>query len=811
MISDFSFAFRRLVKTPGFTITAVVTLALGLGLNTSMFSLMNWLVLQPLPFPDKDALVRIYRTTPQTQEAPHSGPDFRELAPATKDFVRLAAFRSWGYTFKPEDRPALNLVGLRVTGDFFSMLGLQPELGRLFRADEDVPGNHVAMLSHATWQAQFGGDPNVIGRVVRLDGESVTLIGVMPASFEALFIWGPADIFRPMAMNETEKSDPAAFDLSLVGRIVSGESLAQVNSRLAAEAARLAPLRNEANRSDSLQAIPLQSQMRNRNNVILSAMTLGLAGFVLTIACANLANLLLARAIARTHDYAVRAALGATRSKLLRPLLAESVLLALCGGALGVLVASWANEWMSGRLSATGYIHVTLPIEWHVVAFAAVISLGTGLAFGLAPAWFMSRVDVNHSLKSGGRLRTGDRTQTRFRQFLIAGQFALALMLLAGAGFFIRGVDRMLERAIGWDSNALTMTVFNLPANKYPTPADSYRFYTRLQERLGALPGVEHVAVAWTLPLYQYLTNRAFVVDGRPAPTPGHEPLISLNAVTPSYVPTIGARLISGRNFTEADGAGAPAVGLINETLAKVLFPGEDPIGKRLGTTNAAKRDWIEIVGVVSDQGFAVSFNAPITRSLLMVPLAQQTWNYVTVAIRSSSPEAVVPGFRNVMTELDPDLPLQQFGPVRQNIAKTMSGTHMISTMLGGFAVLGLFLAGIGLYGVIANFVAQRTAEIGVRVALGAQARDVLWLVIHSGLRLTLAGAVIGLIGAFGLSHLLGLLSPEISANPTLQKYDTPLILAVVVLLLLTVAALACWIPARRATKVDPMVALRAD
>ncbi len=812
MLSDLKFAFRQLLKSPGFTFVALLTLALGIGLNTSMFSLMNQLILQPLPYPDKDQLVRIYRTTPQTQTADHSVQEVQELERGAKDFASLATLRQWGFNLAQTGHPAVNLAGLRVSSSFFPVLGVQPELGRVFTPEEDQLGNHVAILSHATWQAQFGGDPAIIGQVVRLDGESTTIVGVMPASFASIMLWGPGDIFRPLALNAEEKINQNFHELGVIARYHSVPSLEQLNTRLGTLATRLAPLRAEANRQDGLHAVSLQSLVQNRNTFTLSAMMLGLAGFVLLIACANLANLLLARAIARTHEFAVRAALGASRSRLLRPLLGESVILALGGGLLGVLVTSWANDWMSARLSENGYVKFTIGMDWRVFAFAMLVSLATGVIFGLVPAWLMSRVNVNATLKSGSRTAKGDRAQNRFRHTLIVAQFALALILLAGAGFFMRGVDRMLKARVGWDTDKLAMTVINLPPAKYATPTQTYLFYTRLQQRLAALPGVENATVGWTLPLFQYLTNRNFVVEGRDAPPAGHEPQAGVNAVMPGYLDTIGVKLLAGRKFADTDTVSSPPVAIINETMAQSLFPGENPIGKRLGNPDPTQRAWMEIVGVISDHSFAVSFNAPPTRAVVLKPLAQEIWNYVTIAVRSSSPEAASSDLRKVIEDMDSDLPLQQFGSVKQVVAKFTSSTAMLGTLLVAFAGLGLFLAALGLYGVIANLVVQRTPEIGVRVALGAQSGDVLWLILHSGIRLTVIGSAIGLVGAYGVSQILKMAAPALAMSSTeASRYDVPVVLLSVLCLLLLVAFIACWLPARRATKVDPMVALRAE
>ena len=805
MFSDFKFAARQLIKSPGFTGIAVLTLALGIGLNTSMFSLMNLLVLQPLPYPGKDHLVRIYRTTPQSQTAEHAAPDFTDLRAAAKDFVDIAAFRMWGYVLTQGDRSPVNLNALRVSANFFPTIGLQPELGRFFTKDEDAQGNHVIIISHAIWQTQFGGDPSVIGRNVRIDGEPTTIVGVMPASFASVFLWGPGDAFRPLALLDTEKMDRNNATLSLIGRYHSDLTLEQVNTRLAAIAPSLVQNRPSANRNDGLHAVTLQSLVQNKNVIQLMVMLLALAGFVLLIACANLANLQLARAIARTREFGIRAALGATRRRLLGPLLAESVLLALIGGAFGVLIAVWSNDWISSRMSANGFFTFTVSMDWRVLGFALILSVVTGMIFGIVPAWITSRVNVNETLKSGGRGSTGDRAHHRFRHFLIVGQFALALILLVGAGLFIRGVDKMLARQTGWASHQIVQGIINLPQVRYPNPAQTYLFYSRLEERLRALPGAKQVTICWTLPVFQYLANRNYVVEGREPPAVGREPLAGVNSVMPSYLDTLQIKLLRGRNFSDGDKLGSTPVAMINESMAKTLFPNENPIGRRIGNPDPANRGWMEIVGVFSNVEFAVEFGPPTTKLTVLRPLTQETWNYVTVAILSDSPASLTQPLREAVAAMDSNLAVQQLGTIDQFIAQALSSTHMIDALLACFATLGLFLAAIGLYGVISRIVSQRTGEIGVRMALGAQPRDVMWLIMKLGIKLIIFGTVFGLIGSYGLAHALAAISPQAAASN-----DFTSVIAAT-LLLIAVALLACYLPARRAMRVDPMSALRTE
>lgn len=804
-LRDLRHAVRQLRKSPGFAGIAILTLALGIGLNTSMFSLMNLLLLQPLPFPDRDHLVRVFRTTPQLQTADHLPADYLELAREAKPFADLAAYRLWGLTLAQPGHPPVQLNSLRVSASFFPVLGLRPQLGRFFTADEDRPGNRVLMLSHATWQAQFGGDPGVIDRTVRVDGEPVTIVGVMPPEFSSVFLWGPGDAFRPMAFKDEEIADRNEATVRILGRYRSDLSLEQVNARLAALASQLARNRPRAQTQDGLNAVTLQSTAATSDNRGLTWMLLGLAGFVLLIACANLANLQLARAIARKHEFAIRAALGASRVSLLRPLLCESLALALTGGVLGVLIAKWANDWISSRMSANGVVSFTLELDWRVLSFAAVVSVATGLIFGIVPAWLMSRIRVGSALKSGTRGNTGDRTQHRLRHSLIVAQFTLALVLLAGAGVFIRGFNRLLEREIGWDQRSVLQGVLSLPASRYPEPAQSYAFYTQLQERLEALPGVESVALGWTLPLFQFLTNRVYVVEGRELPPAGREPIASVNGVTPSFLPTLKTNLVAGRNFTETDTVSSPPVVIINETMAQALFPGENPIGRRIGGADANNRGWAEIVGVMPDLRFAVLVMAPPARFQVLRPLSQETWNYVTIAIRAHGAEALAGPVRRTIAEMDSDLAVQQLNTVEQLTELNVAGTFkMINTLLISFALLGVFLAALGLYGVIAHLVVQRTPEIGVRIALGAQSGNILWLILRTGLRLICIGTVLGLLGSFGLVRFVASFLPQ-------MPVQDPIVIAAVTLLLLAIALMACWLPARRAAGTDPMIALRCE
>ncbi|HTL66215.1 MAG TPA: ABC transporter permease [Lacunisphaera sp.] len=804
-MNDLRHAARSLLKSPGFTAIAILTLALGIGLNTSMFSLMDFLILRPLPFPERDQLVRIYRTTPQSQTAEHYYPDFVDLRPEVASFADLAAFRFWNYALAVNGRPAVNLNGYRLSANFLGTLGVTPALGRFFTPDEDRPGNHVMILGYATWQSQFGGDPAVIGRQVTLDNESTTIIGVAPASLASTVLLQPGDVFRPLALTDAEKRDYGSSETRLVARLHAGTTLEQFDARLHTIATQLGPQRPKEHAKDGLRAVTLQSSTHSAAVTGATAMLLALSGFVLLIACANLANLQLARAIARTHEHAIRAALGASRSRLLRQPLAESLLLAVGGGVFGILLATWTNDWLSAQLMANGGLanfHLTL--AWPVLAFALGLTLLTGVVFGLAPAWFISRTRVNETLKVGSRGSTGDRAQHRLRHSLIVLQFANALILLAGAGFVIAGVNQLLSFDPGWNQHALTECVLTLPQAKYSTPQQSYSFYSRLEERLSTLPGVQSVTVGWTLPLFGYLTNRGIVVEGRERPEPGHEPSAAVNGVEPSYLDSLQIKLLAGRNFTADDTYTSPPVVIINASLARALFPQGDALGQHINVSDPAKPSWAEVVGIMPDIKMALAGLVGPSPFQVYRPLAQEPWNYVTVAVRSENPAAQVEPMRLAIATLDPNLAVQQLDTVDHAIAQATGGLSLIRTVLVGFAGLGLFLAALGLYGVIARLVMQRTPEIGIRMALGAQARDVAWLILGTGLRLIAVGAAVGLVGALGIYLLYRHVLPATAIN-------VPAVFAIITTILLVVGLVACWLPARRAAKVDPLVALRAE
>lgn len=801
---DLPYALRLLAKSPGYTAIALVTLALGIGVNTAMFGVVNTLLLRPAPYPEPARLVRIFRTAPQSQTWPHSLPNFRDEQAQARVFASSTAFCWWSYSLAEPGQPAEQLPGVTASADFLSTLGVQPMLGRGFTSEEQQPGkDRVAVLSYDCWQQRFSADPQIIGRTLRLDGESVTVIGVMPASFSYPLFWGRVDIWRPLKLLNDWREDRGTNWLNAIGRLKPGVSLGQAEAEMSGIAARLARQFPANNAGIGLRLVPLHQSTMDTVGRSVSWLTLGLAGFVLLIACANLANLQLARAAAGARDFAVRAALGASRRRLMRQLLTESVLLSLAGGALGLLLALWVNDALGQRLTVGDASGLAFPLDLHVLGFALLASLATGVIFGAVPAWVASRTDINAALKQQSRGATGDRSQHRVRHGLIIAEVALALVLLSGAGFFVRGLQRFMQRNLGWDTTGLLTGTITLPENRYPTDETRRAFHTQLEERLATLPGVEHVALGSSLPTWSFGSSVGVFVEGRPLPAPGREPLIYYAVVSPGYFATLQIPLVFGRLFPEHMRPDSPRLIIINETMARTLWPGEDPVGKRI-SSSADDPQWEEVIGVVRDVSFAANFGTPDTRMQAYRPLVFQPWGYVTIALRAKTPETLAEPLRRLVAGLDPDLPVAELRTVRQTMDRYQHNFYVIDDILSGFALLGLLLATIGLYGVISHLVVQRMPEFGIRIALGASPQNVLWLVLGTGLRLVVLGSALGLAGAMAMLHLLGAVLPGIPGQD-------PLMLALMIAALAATATLACWLPALRATRVDPMIALRAE
>ena len=799
MMQDLRYALRMLLKTPGFTIAAALTLALGIGANTMMFGVLNAYLFRALPYPDSDRLVQVFRTSKESQDWPHSVANFLSYRERNEVFEHVAAFVDVAYSLTQPGQPAEGVGGLAVTADFFPALGVAPALGRVFTAEEDQPGQNLAVLSDRFWRRRFGADPTVVGRRIDLDGASVDVIGVMPAGFEHPMLWGPVDVWRPIAFTPAQRTNRGNNFLRAFARLKAGIPLGQAGQAMAALAANLSK-ETSSNQNESLRLAPLQLSMSDTTGRRVMWFAFGLAGFVLLIACANLANLQLVRAAARAREHGIRAALGAGRLRLLTQSLIESLLVSCAGGVLSLAVATIGIRFISLRL-LSDLPGAAFEIDYRVFGFALFCAVATGVAFGIAPAWLASRVDLNHTLKDTARgTTTGSR---RLRHALVVGEVAFALILLTGAALFLRGIQRFTERDPGWRVEGVLTGRLAL-VGRYAAPPQRLVFYQQLESRLRSLPGVRDVSISRSVPTRGLNQSGGGIVEGRPDPGPGQYPEMYLEPVSGGYFNTFGVRLIAGRAFNADDVFQRPAVVIVNETAARRFWPGESAVGKRLGRPGP-NPNWMEVVGVVNDLRFPGSLGEPYTTLQGFRPLAQQPVNFVAVAVRTSvAPESLAEPLRRAVAEIDPMQVVSRIMTVRRDVDQGLGSVSLLATLLGAFAALGLALAAIGIYGVTAYTVAQRTNELGIRMALGAQARDILRLVMRQGAGVIAIGALVGAGGGYVVAQLLA------AAVPALPTRD-PATSVVIGLVLVGSALAACYLPARRATKIDPLVALRND
>jgi putative ABC transport system permease protein len=806
MSSDLRYALRQLARSPGFTVVAILTLALGIGANTSMFSILNDVLLRPLPYPESDHLDRIYRTTAQNPRGNFSPADYLALKPEMGGYGEIAAYGLVGMSLSEPGKPAEMVSGLRASANFFSTLGIKPQLGRDFQADDALQGNHrILLISHRYWQNRFGGDAHIIGRVVRVDGEAYEIIGVLPAALNDWRHLGAIDFYRPLGLTDQEIPDRRSTWVRLMGRRSRTLTHAQTDAFVANFGRRLATDFPAANAESTWCALPINTLVAGKNGPVILSMLVGLSGFVLLIACSNLANFQLARTMARAREFAVRSALGASHSQLLRPLVVESLLLAFAGGIFAILVALWFYDWIAVISTGNDGESVVFALDWRVLGWAFAASVVTALAFGLVPALFALRLDTIQTLKNGARGIMGNRGHRRFRHCLIVGQFALAMILLAGAALFIRGLDELNHRRSGWESDHLVTGTVLLTAATYPGGKEITVFQRLALERLEALPGVASASMSYTMPFFGLAETRKFLVEGREVPAPGHEPVAAINGVSPHYFQTVGTRLLHGRTFNESDTLTSTKVFAVNQAMARGLFGDASPIGRRLAQAGGPSTEWGEIVGVVADVQSVNADPSPVTYQLYQ-PMAQEARPSNEIAVRASgvAPSTLVDSIRATITALNPDLPVRALQPADTTIASYNFQWAVVSSILSALAVLGLGLASLGIYGVIARTMAERTGEFGIRLALGGQVENITRLVLVSGVKLALTGSALGLLGAFGISRLIAAVFPgmKIQSAPALVGST---------LLLVAIALLASWLPARRAARVDPVIALRSE
>ena len=801
LLQDVRFGARVLWKRPGFTLVALAVLALGIGANTAIFSVVNAVLLRPLPYPGAERVVAFDAVNPPKgiTDSSISAPDFADLKAQTRSFEALAIYAAGNANLTGGDEPERVAVGY-ADADFFRVLGVGAARGRVLLPEDDRAGAApVAVISHGLWVRRCGADPSAVGRRVELSARSLEVVGVMPPGFdfpERTEVWAPLQLDV-----SKEPRDNRAY--SVVGRLAPGVTLEAARAEADTVSARLAQAYPVTNAGWGVQLETLKDELVGRLKTTLFLLLAGV-GLVLLIACANVANLLLARAAGRRREVALRLALGASRWRIARQMLTESVLLALAGGALGAGLSVWLTDLLVALAPADTPRLAEASADVRVLLFAAGASLLTGVVFGLAPALQASRADLGDALKEGSRGGGGGRG--RVRSALVVAEVALSLLLLAGAGLLVKSFARLQSVDPGFDpSGVLTMRV-SLPSARYKEPARKAEFYAALTERLKSLPGVEAAGATLSLPLggSNLSVWRGFVREGRPA-TPETAENASFSVVTPDYFRAMRIPVRAGRGFTERDDASATKVVVVNETLARKVFPGEDPLGKHITIWRDEKfpREIVGVVGEAKPQGLDAD---PAFQ--MYVPHAQDaTWGGLSLAVRArggTDPAALAQAVRSEVRALDRQLPPYDVKTMEQVVAGSTAYRRVTAFLMAGFAAAALLLAGVGLYGVVSYAVTERTREIGLRMALGAQRGHVVRLVVRRGMLLTLAGLCAGLVAAAALTRLMAGLLYGVSATD-------PAVYAVVSLLLAAVALVACLVPARRATKVDPMVALRYE
>ena len=806
ILQDLRYAVRTLTANPGFTLIAVIALALGIGANSSIFSIVNGILLRPLDFPEADRLVRVeevHAGQPAGGQVTYA--NFNDLDEGldrdSSSFQSLGASRLWSFNLTEGSEPE-QVQGAQVSRQLFDVLKVSPLQGRLFTAAEDQPGGEpVVVISYGLWQRRFGGDPDLVGKTVRVSDVSPTVVGIMPPGFTYP---NASQLWAPLVPGGSLRNNRRSHLLTVVARLRDGATTARAASETEAVASRISDQYPGVDPDLSMRAVGLQEQIVAPIRPALLVLLVAV-GFVLLIACANVANLTLARAVAREKEMAIRAALGAGRWRLIRQTLTESLLLAAGGGLLGLLLTVWSLDAIKGlnvsRASSDNIPRLSdVSLDWRVLAFTLAISLLTGVLFGMAPAFRLSNVALAGSLKEGGRA-TSTASRNRLRHALVIAEIAMSLVLLVGAGLLVNSFVRLSQVHPGFDANNLLTMYLFLSPTKYTQGAQQSQVIGQILEGVRAVPGVRAASVVNALPI-QNAISTTFDVRNRPAPD-GQEYAANIEVIDPDYFATMGISLLHGRSFTRQDGAGAPQVMIISETMARRHFEGEDPLGQHI-----TMRDWGppltgEIVGIVAD----VKANGVDQETRPMIywnhPQFPQIFNNLVIRTEGD-PMNVVAGVKNQIWSVDREQTISTIRTMKDWLTDSVAQRRFNVILLAVFAAVALLLAAVGIYGVMAYSVTQRTHELGVRMALGAQQSDLLRLVLGQGMRLAFVGIAVGLGGALALTRLMAGLLFGVGATD-------PMTFAAISSLLLSVALLACYLPARRATKVDPIIALRHD
>jgi predicted permease len=808
---DIRYAVRVLAKQPGFTAVVILTLALGIGANTAIFSVVNAVILEPLPFPESQRLVRLQGTDVHLNDLHRalSYPDFTDYRAQNRTLESVAAYDTNTATLTGSGEP-LHVETSAVSANLFDLLRAKPLLGRTFIASEDQPGTRVAILSHRMWTSRFSANPEIVGHTIVLDAKPFVVVGVMPASFQFPLNSQPPEVWTTfgdrMVSNFTEEpmtSERAAHFMTAIGRLKTDVSLQEANADANGIGAALEKQYPDTNGHLSLVLLPeIEAMVGDIRPVLM--MVLGAVGFLLLIACSNAANLLLARAAGRRREMAIRASMGAGRARVLRQLLTESVLLALAGGLLGLILAVWGTTLLASLPSLQIPRLAQAGIDFRVLAFTLGVSVFTGVLFGMAPAWHASRFNLFLSLKEGGRANSESKNASRARNFLVVAQVSLAVILLVGASLLIESMVHLTRQSPGFDPNNVLTFNLDLPDTRYGKPEQSIAFFRDLLGRIRALPGVQTASAVLPVPLGEDIIRTSFEIEGRPM-AKSELPHVHFRIVAQDYIRTMHIPLIAGRDFSSRDERKSSQVVLINEALARRYFPNENPVGKHIKPTvsDSGGEQMREIVGVVGDVHHRNLWQP--TDPECYVPYDQVALGAMAIVIRAQGePMNLLPSIREQVRAIDTELPIYKARDMRDYLAASVAQRKFTSTLVSVFAAAGLLLATVGLFALISYSVEQRRNEIGIRVAVGAERSDIIRMVLRSGVALAFAGVVIGLVFTLAISSVLKNQLFGVTATD-------PMTFVGVALALIAVATAACYIPAWRAANADPVVALRNE
>ncbi|HYN85041.1 MAG TPA: ABC transporter permease [Pyrinomonadaceae bacterium] len=804
---DLRYGARTLARRPGFTLVAVAALALGIGANSAIFSVVNAVLLRPLPFEGAERLLAVSALAASDGEPiwDHSYPNFTDIRDQSQTLEGAAAYYPAGTFLTGGEEPEL-VRGAMTTADLFPLLGAQAALGRTFTRDDDQIGaRRVAVLSHGFWERRYGANPAIVGQEIMLGTRPTLVLGVMPKGFKFPVQTQNVDWWMPLtpALSEREREGRGLVFMRVLAKRKEGVSLEQAQAEVATVSKRLEAQYAATNTGVSFGFTPFHTRLVGDLRLALWVL-LGAVGCVLLIACANVANLLLARAAARSKEISIRTALGASRWRIMRQLLTESVLLASLGGMMGLLLAWWGTDLLVAASPADLPRAAEIALDWRVFAFTGALSLLTGVVFGLAPAVQASKSEITESLKEGGRGST-EGGRSRLRGALVVAEIAVSLVLLVGAGLLVQSFVRLMNVSPGFDPEGVLAADITFRGERAGDPVYRTTATEQIIERASSMAGVESVAAVDPVPMGGAFIAFSFRIEGRPPLDPGQEPNADRRVITANYFQTMRIPVRQGRAFDARDRADSPPVCIINENFARQHFGGEDPLGKRIVTDETPDERPREIVGVVGDvrHGGMESETSPE----YYVPLAQSPVARVTLMARAAGggdPSALVPSLRGIIRQVDKEVPLYRIHTMEELLSESVARRRFSMMLLGGFALVALLLAGLGIYGVMSYSVAQRTHEIGIRMALGAQGSDVLRMVIGQGMLLAGVGVAAGLVAAFLMTRVMASLLYGVSATD-------PVTFGGVAAVLSAVALLSCYIPARRATKVDPMVALRYE